>query len=86
MKKSFTYLGTEYLIKDWKTEAAVVIYFDIFYPLLKATHTKLGQNFFVDYYLRRKSNLKTKAKVKVEADWVVPHLRKTYPMIEFMEL
>ena len=59
---------------------ALTIYFKVFYKdFLKA-------ELHFDFASMNSIAKNSRFKIKDEVDWVVPHLRKTYPEINFMEI
>lgn len=79
----FNYLGQELYVEDEKTRMALYLYFVIFYPQLGFPHI-----FPPKYYafLGKKRSLLERSEILPKVKWIVPHLRKTYPTLEFMEL
>lgn len=83
LRQKFSFMGQELYVENEKTMMALYFYFYIFYPQLGFPHI-----FPPHYYnlFGRDRSMIDRYNLSSKVKWIVPHLRKTYPTLEFMEL
>ncbi len=83
-RQKFSYMGQELYVEDEKTMMALYFYFYIYYPQLG--FPRIFPPIYYNVFGRDRNNIIDRHSLSKKVKWIVPHLRKTYPTLEFMEL
>jgi len=83
LRQKFNFMGQELYVEDEKTMMSLYFYFYIFYPQLGFPHIFPPKYY---YLFGRDRSIVDRSSLISKVKWIVPHLRKTYPTLEFMEL